>query len=121
MSDRLVDFGGSYYEKSVLRIVQEGGGIPVRQDGGKVPMDGDSDSDYGELVEWVTPLTTYNRQTDAFATYGTGYGNESTLDWAYGDLCMIVRIGKAGDRLAFPSVDQVKRELRRGSGGGYIY
>ena len=29
------------------------------------------------------------------------YGNEATLDWIYGDVCLVVRIGKAGDRLAY--------------------
>ena len=48
-----------------------------------------------ELVEWVTPLTTY--------------GHKAVLNWAYGDVCMIVRIGKAGDRLAFPAAGKVKR------------
>jgi hypothetical protein len=108
MIDTLIGFGGSYYEQSVLDIVQDGGGIPVRQDGGKVPED-EADLEDPEPVEWVTPVTTYNRQRDAFATYG----NEALLAWAYGDVCMIVRIGKAGDRLAFPTVGQVRREHQK--------
>ena len=107
--DRLIIFGDSYYEKSVLDVVQEKGGIPVRQDGGKAPSYRDPDFENPEPVEWVTRLTTYNRQRDAFAAYG----NEATLSWAYGDVCMIVRIGKAGDRLAFPTVDLVKREHQK--------
>jgi hypothetical protein len=69
----------------------------------------DSEDKDREPVEWVTPLTTYNRQEDAFATYG----NEATLSWAYGDVCTIVRIGKAGDRLGFPTVDQVRRAYQQ--------
>ncbi|KAI0277142.1 hypothetical protein BGY98DRAFT_1107893 [Russula aff. rugulosa BPL654] len=79
------------------------GGIPVRQDGGK--MNDASEIKDLELVEWVTPLTTYNQQEAAFTTYG----HKAGLKWAYGDVCMIVRIGKAGDRLAFPAAGKVKR------------
>ncbi|KAI0271798.1 hypothetical protein BGY98DRAFT_1189584 [Russula aff. rugulosa BPL654] len=110
MVDTLVHFCDSYSEEeSVLDIVQGRGGIPVRQEDGD-----DSDLKDPETVEWVTPLTTYNRKQDAFATYG----NSAALSWAYGDVCMIVRIGKAGDRLAFPTVDQVKRAYKR---RGYYY
>jgi hypothetical protein len=104
MIDKVMDFDDSYYEETVLDVVQAEGEIPVRQDGGKIKNT--SDFKNPEPVEWVTPLTTYNRKQDAFTTYG----DEATLSWAYGDVCMIVRIGKAGDRLAFPTVDQVKTE-----------
>jgi hypothetical protein len=104
MVDKLIDFYDVYGEETVLDIVQGQGGIPVCQDD-----DGEMDEDFEytdpEPVEWVTPLTTYNRREGAFASYG----NEPTLNWAYGDVCMIVRIGKAGDRLAYPTVAQVGR------------
>ena len=83
--------------------MQGEGGIPVRQDDGE--MQDASYQEHHEPVEWVAPPTTYNRQKDAMVTYG----NEATLGWAYGDICMIVRIGKADDRLAFPSAAEVKR------------
>ena len=105
MVDGLMHFLNSYYEETDMSILQEVGGIRVRQDGREL----DADSVYKEPVEWVTPLTTYNRQADAFAIYG----NEAELNWAYGDVCMIVRIGKAGDRLAFPTVDEVRRAYRQ--------
>jgi hypothetical protein len=101
MVDRLIGFGDNEDEATVLEIVQGEGGVPVRQDDGKM----NDDFKNPEQVEWVTPLTTYNQQRDAFATYG----NEATVNWAYGDICMVVRIGKAGDRLAFPTADQVKK------------
>jgi hypothetical protein len=41
-----------------------------------------------------TPMTVYNRQKEAFVSYD---GNEPSLNWAYGDVCMIVR------RLAYES------------------
>jgi hypothetical protein len=118
MVDRLIeDFDCFCDDNTVLDVVQEEGGIPVREAG--VEMHNDYDSEDAEPVEWVTPLTTYNRQEGAFASYG----NEPTLNWAYGDVCMIVRIGKAADRMAYPTVAQLDRvygqrwrERRRASG-----
>ena len=68
--------------------------------------------DYGKtlsllrLVHWVTPVTTFNRQSSAYVACG----NESSLGLAYGDVCLIVRIGKAGDRLSYPTVALLKEE-----------
>jgi len=111
MVDKLIDFG-NVYEDNLLNIVRgwEGDGIPVRQDGGE--MCDDEDFDDREPVEWVTPLTTYNRQKSAFATLGKS-GLEATLNWAYGDVCLIARIGKAGDRLAYPTAAQVKNAFKQ--------
>ncbi len=53
-----------------------------------------------ETVEWATPLTMFSRKESAFATYG----NEPMLNVAYGDVCLVVRIGKAGERLAYRRV-----------------
>ena len=113
MIDKLIKLSGDQYEGSVPEIVQEEGGTPVRQVGRIYKTDEpkwatrytSNDKD-PELVEWVTPLTTYNHQEGAFVHYG----NDASLNWAYGDVCMIVRIGKAGDRLAFPTAAQVKNE-----------
>ena len=46
-------------------------------------------------VKWVTPLTRINRQESAYIAYG----NEPSLGMAYGDVCLLVRIGKVGERL----------------------
>ncbi|KAF8464807.1 hypothetical protein DFH94DRAFT_796273 [Russula ochroleuca] len=35
-----------------------------------------------EQLEWVTPMTTFDQQEDAFISYG----NEATLDWIYGNV-----------------------------------
>ena len=53
-----------------------------------------------ETVEWVTPPETLNRKGSAFATYE----RVPALNVAYGDVCLVVRIGKAGERLAYPRV-----------------
>ena len=99
--DELMDFG-AYDDETILEIVQAEDGIPVREEGGKM-KDGFGFKD-PELIAWATPLTTYNQQEGAYATYG----NEAVVNWVYGEICMIVRIGKAGDRLAFPTANQVK-------------
>jgi hypothetical protein len=105
MVDRMINFDSDLGPQQVPipDIVQEAGGIPVREAG--MEMLDDSDFKDAEPVEWVTPLTRYNRQASAFVSYG----NDPTLGWAYGDVCMIIRIGKAGDRLAYPTSEQVSR------------
>jgi len=62
-----------------------------------------------EMMEWVTPMTTFSRQE---STYNT-YGNEPIEKIAYWDLCLVVRIGKAGERLMYPTIAQVKKEMER--------
>ena len=101
--DKLLNFDSVDVDEdqTAIDVVEENGGIPVCQGGGK----GDFGLKNPETLEWVTPLTTYNRQEGAFATHG----NEPMLVWAYGDVCMVVRIGKAGDRLAYPRAEEVKR------------
>ena len=63
MVDKVVDFEGSYYEETVLAIVLGEGGIPVLQHGVEV---GAYDLEEPELVEKVTPVTTYNRPGGCF-------------------------------------------------------
>ena len=106
MVNKLIDFDCICEDETVVDAVQDEGGILVREAG--VEMQDDPDSMDAEPVTFVTPMTTYNRQGDAFASYG----NEPMLNWAYGDVCMIVRIGKAGDRLTYPTVAQVGKAYR---------
>lgn len=107
--DQLSSLGGAY-AKSITQVLQDDyGGILVRQDGGE-SFDDCYHSGNTEMVEWVTPVTVYNRQKGAYVYLG----NEASLDWAYGDVCMMVRIGKAGDRLGYPTVAQVKKAYQRG-------
>ena len=104
--DKVINFdeavGDSEYEETDLfNMVHGEGGIFVTR--GEVR----SDNRYGvpELVKWVTPLTKLNRREDPYAAF---CGNYRYLDWAYGHVCLIVRIGKAGDRLAYPTVAELK-------------
>jgi len=95
---------GSRY--TVRESIQANGGILVRQDGGIIRYQ--DDDPYCELdcppyepMEWATPVTTHNR-TDSGSNVGPG------------EACMIVRIGKAGDRLAYPTAAHVRKAYERG-------
>jgi hypothetical protein len=92
---------------SISHILQsEQGGILVCQDGGEIFEEDCNHSFQGETAEWVTPVTVYNRQETVVSNW-----DKQELK-AYGDVCMIVRIGKAGDRLAYPTVAQVQKAHR---------
>ncbi len=98
---------GSFEEECIHEIVQAHGGIPVRQDDGHIHDDPYPNPDYSEipeLVEWVTPMTECNHKEDLFLVH-----DDSQMRGVGGDACMIVRIGKAGDRLAYPTAAQVKK------------
>ncbi|KAI0291798.1 hypothetical protein B0F90DRAFT_335279 [Multifurca ochricompacta] len=62
-----------------------------------------------EKVHWVTPVMEFNRQEGSYATYG----NSPELKLVYGYLCLVVRIGKAGERLAYPTIAQLQKERHR--------
>ena len=83
-------------------VLGKKGGIIVHQEGWEI------DENFGyetpERLDWVTPVTAFNRKTDSFATYG----NEPTLTTAYGDVCLVFRIGKAGRRLEYPTLEELK-------------
>ena len=107
--DKVIDFNNTAQWSSVMditRIVREKGGIVVCRE------DWEADEEHGydnpERVEWVTPVTTFNRKKGAWATYG----NEPMLAVAYADLCLFVRIGKAGERLVYPSGSQLEKERK---------
>jgi hypothetical protein len=104
--DKVVSFDdGGLVDQDILDIVDEKGGIFVAR-GGKVTY---LAKKYGmpERMEWVTPASKFNRQKKAYAGY---LGNEHGLGWTYSDVCLVVRIGKAGDRLAYPTVGKLHEE-----------
>jgi hypothetical protein len=117
MIDKLVDFPSwmdafcAHEGPQVDDVVQMEGGVLAIPEG--VPIENsplqylDSEVVIPEGVEWVTPATQFNCQKDAVVI---GYaGNEPAMDWALGDVCLVVRVGKAGDRLAYQTVAQLKR------------
>jgi hypothetical protein len=104
--DKMVDFSIPDYEVEfvdIAKIVREEGGIVVDQECWEPHIaDYKDDEMPEETVEWVTPATSFNRKGSTFVTYG----NSPALNVAYGDVCLVVRIGKAGERLAYPRVPQ---------------
>jgi hypothetical protein len=108
--DRLIHFPHRVEssDQNLISILREDGGILVSREDVKPVMERHPRLVvYGtrEQVEWVTPLTKSNPLEEAFTTYG----HEAGIDWAYGDICLVVRIGKAGDRLAYTTVAELKK------------
>ena len=98
-------------EETILHILQsKQGGILVCQDGWEISDEDCDDPFQSEMVEWVTPVTVFNRQETVLHYYD----EVAVSSKAHGDVCMIVRIGKAGDRLAYPTVSQVKKARKGG-------
>jgi hypothetical protein len=107
--DKVIDFSRTNQWSStvdITNIVREEGGIVVCQDHWRT----DGEYENPEKVEWVTPVTAFNRKESTWATYG----NEPMLEVAYADLCLFVRIGKVGERLVYPSASQLEKERERG-------
>ena len=102
--------GASSFEElvDIVKYVRYDGGIVVCEEGWKI--DPEKGYENPEKIEWVTPVTTFNRQK---GTYTATYGNEPSVEVAYADLCLFVRIGKAGERLAYPTVSQLRKEWER--------
>ena len=97
--DQVINFPDEESEEDVVGIAYMNGGFPVTNEN-SVGME--SSDRYGkpEQLDWVTPVTSFNCKKDAFVHYG----NEASLKWVYGDVCLVVRIGKAGERLNYQTV-----------------
>ncbi|KAI0317234.1 hypothetical protein OF83DRAFT_1083747 [Amylostereum chailletii] len=90
-------------DSSLIQEVHSQGGIVVRDEYEK--------SD--EKVTWVTTADKdLNRDTRAYMAYG----NEYELDYAYGDMCLVVRIGSSGERMKFPSAESLKAAMKEKKG-----
>jgi hypothetical protein len=100
-----VDLGSDRLSDIVIRE----GGVVVCQESEQA----ESDPHFGkpEQIEWVTPVNESNRLVDTFASYG----NEPDAGCVYGNVCLVVRIGKAGDRLTVAEPDKTY-QMRRQSG-----
>ncbi|KAI0317216.1 hypothetical protein OF83DRAFT_1059009 [Amylostereum chailletii] len=97
LMDKPVDFN-YMEERSFAGYVHKHGGIMVYQRYGRPD----------EEVKWMTKANnSLNRHTREYVAYG----NESHLSYAYGDMCMIVRVGKAGERTTYPSADEVRAKM----------
>ena len=104
---RVVDFPKEQYQEDIVSFVCGKGGFPVIR---KDPVERDwDDTRFGtpEELEWVTPVTVFNRQRDAVLYYVDSDAETSRLE--YGNVCLVVRVGKAGERLAYPAVWELER------------
>lgn len=104
--DRIVDFSqwrwGEPDEISIPEVVPDMGGQLMCTE------DLRTEETYGyeenaEVVAWVTPVTTFNCKESAFSSPNERFTETNV---AYGDLCLFVRIGKAGERLSYPRISQ---------------
>ena len=111
--DKVVEFPVYQSEEDIVGIVYENGGFPVAMDNWE-GLESDFWLGKPEPLNWVTPLTEFNRKKDAFLYCG----NEASLRWAYGDVCLVVRVGKAGERSVYPTAAMLNkaRSLRRPAG-----
>jgi hypothetical protein len=101
--DSVPDFKGAFQIEDLMGWFLDKGGIWFTPD------------DPG--VTWVTPVMRFNRREDAFMAHG----NEPSLDFVYRDVCLAVRIGEVGKRLAYTTVAQLKEEAEeRGNRSWYI-
>jgi len=110
--DKVVKFPNEMDEDDGGRdsLLLREGGILVSQDSTRSQEYSPYETpEHREQVEWVTPVTEFNRRKDAFLCYG----NEASLEWAYGDVCLVVRIGKAADRLGYTTVAELKKAQQR--------
>ena len=117
--DEVINFEQSIEREgdNVFEMVYRNGGIFVAHGDAVDPSDGH----YGipERVAWVTPITEFNRQKQYAA-----YGNMYEASWTYGCVCLVVRIGKAGDRVAYTTVAELnkvyQKRMERGHSTGNL-
>ena len=89
MINKVPDFDSYCQVEDLFELLKELDGIVIPSD---------------EKVTWVTPETRYSSLTSAYAAYG----NEGTVGYAYGVVCLITRIGNVAERLAHLEVTQGK-------------
>jgi hypothetical protein len=109
--DKVVDWSeqGLNQDSDTISVLVDEGGIGVYEGEDAGRHGGIYDSGKLERVEWVTLVTKFNCHQSVLGLYG----NQPSLEMAYVDLCMFVRIGNAGERLLYLSVSQLKKEWER--------
>ncbi|KAI0291793.1 hypothetical protein B0F90DRAFT_334830 [Multifurca ochricompacta] len=106
--DWVFDCAGEYNEKmDITKILRTRRGIVVWH-----KEHGASDLEWKnpEKVHWVSPVTRFNERE---CTFPLSNGYRSELDYVYGYMCLVIRIGKAGERLSYPTVAQLEKERWR--------
>jgi hypothetical protein len=89
--DHVPDFEGCEDVWDTVKSVRRQGAITVLLEGDDVTP-----------VDWVTEVTTFNCLSSTYLAYG----NQSTLELAYGNLCLIVQIGEVGGRKQYPTLEK---------------
>lgn len=74
-----------------LQMISEEFDDETEDDSGKDEDDGDEDYENRRVV-WVTDITTHNR----FPTAYVAYGNEASLQFVYGETCLVVQRSAPG-------------------------
>ncbi|KAI0258970.1 hypothetical protein BC834DRAFT_974667 [Gloeopeniophorella convolvens] len=104
LSEKPIKLGRGEQVEDLSRRIRYEGGLLIRNSSEFSDYDGDETK---EWIFWVTKLTAdLNRKETAFLAYG----NEASMGMAYSYVCLIVRIGKAGDRKAYRTVAQLKQQ-----------
>ena len=98
--DKVADFGDCQEADSMVDILCREGGIYVHRDEWTVNNRTDREGRMPQLMKWATPVTNFNDQEGAYPSF---FGNEQEFVWVYGSVCLVIRIGGAGDRLAYPT------------------
>jgi hypothetical protein len=109
ITDKVINFDKVFVgeDEDFVDIAERVGGILVAREGGGNAGEFNHRFESPELLEWVTPITTFNRQEGVYPPPSDHLDPE--LRWAYGYVCLVVRVGKAGDRLAYPTVAELNR------------
>ena len=98
--DKHIDFSDAYvHDTTLVAYMQENYNAVVIRNDDFEP--GYAREKYGKLigkpefrVQWVTDLKEFNEVEVAFLRYG----NEAETSYAYGSFCLIVKVGKKGER-----------------------
>jgi hypothetical protein len=109
--NKLVEFGHVQDEDKLVDIACWEGGSRVGPEGYLEP------SYHAATVpmEWVTPMTEFNEQEDAYPTYNDDEEEiTQSMEWVYGNVCLVVRIGKAGERLKYRTVVDLQKAYQFG-------
>ncbi|TCD63238.1 hypothetical protein EIP91_005823, partial [Steccherinum ochraceum] len=69
------------------------GGSPVLSAAGYEDVD-EANEDEFSWIAWVTPVTSHTQVKSGHLFYG----NEASLEWEYGDLCLAMKVGPYGSR-----------------------
>ena len=89
--DKFVDFREHSEIGNLMEHLQE-------YNGGRIVVDHKEDfwvSDYSMPIVWVRPLASTNKFKDTYMAHG----NEATLDYVYGEVCLIAKVPPAQRRV----------------------